>query len=62
MEKKFTPEYKAIIEKQKLEIKLKTDEEIEVFNKQLIPMLAVVAGIVVVLVIIEMIVRFKKRK
>ncbi len=62
MEKKFTPEYKALIEKQKLEIKLKTDEEIEVFNKQLIPMLAVVAGIVVVLVIIEMIVRFKKRK
>ena len=62
MEKKFTPEYKEQLEKQKQEIKLKTDEDIGNFNKRLLPMLAVVAGIIVVLIIVEMIMRIKKRK
>ena len=59
MESKFTPEYK---EKQKREIELKADEEIDNFNKALIPMLAVIVGIIVVLVIIEMGFKIKRKK
>ena len=49
-------------EESKVKIKNMATEDTNSFNKQLIPMLAVLAGIIVVLVIIEMIVRFKKRK
>ena len=62
MDGKFTPEYKALIEKQKQEIKLMADEEIADFNKRLIPMLAIIAGIIVVLIIIEMGFKIKTKK
>ena len=62
MNDKYTPEYKALIEKQKLEIKMKADEEIDNFNKKLIPMLAIVAGIIVILVIIEMGFKIKRKR
>ena len=55
MEDKLTEESKA-------QIKSMRTEETKSFNKKLIPMLAVLAGIIVVLVIIEMILRMKKRK
>ena len=49
-------------EESKVKIKNMATEDTNSFNKQLIPMLAVLAGIIVVLVIIEMILRMKKRK
>ena len=49
-------------EESKVKIKNMVTEDTNSFNKQLIPMLAVLAGIIVVLVIIEMILRMKKRK
>ena len=62
MNEKFTPEYKALIEKQKQEIRIKSEKEIENFNKKMIPMLAIIAGIIVILVIIEKMTHIKKRR
>ena len=62
MNEKFTPEYKALIEKQKQEIRIKSEKEIENFNKKMIPMLAIIAGIIVILVIIEKMSHIKKRR
>lgn len=60
MSQKFTPEYK---EKQKQqELKVKVDKDIENFNKLLMPMLAIITGIIVILIIIEAVLRMKKRK
>ena len=60
MDSKYTPEYK---EKQKQqELKVKIDKDIENFNKLLMPMLAIITGIIVILIIIEMVLRMKKRK
>ena len=60
MNSKFTPEY--LEQKQKQEIKLMAEEEMANFNKKLIPMLAIIAGIIVVLVIIEISFKIKQRK
>ncbi len=64
MDEKFTPEYKEKLEEEKKQElqRIKSEEEIESFNKKIIPAFAIIAVIIVVLIIAKIVIQIKRRK